>query len=257
MQFPRRLLMLSFASILLTIAGLSPSAKPVYSYRFPVFQQNAADENYSSQSSQSEGFISGLDEDQFEEISQVLSMIETGQTTLHLIAKYDIGVGFDRGRGSRFLPYRNEIIIDSKNGYFSAAIILIHEATHARYFHEGLAADVTVDDRQVYVEKKMQEEINAMAASIEATSELWEAGVDIANLHPSLYYPYKQAYGSTFRAAKYDYPGLDNETLRNIGRAAGQKAILEAVLDGQVVTSVTQQTYLEFWGSVWDAKRDQ
>jgi hypothetical protein len=182
-------------------------------------------------------------------------MIETGEKTLNLIEKYDVRVGFERGRGSRFLPSQNEIIIDTRHGYFSAAIILVHEAMHARYIHEGLAADITVDDRHAYVQKKIDEEIQAMAASIEATSELREAGVDIANLRPFLYYAYKQAYGSAFRAAKHDYPGMEDEDLRNIGRTAGQKAILEGVLDGQIVTSINQQTYLEYWGSIWDAKR--
>lgn len=253
MRYPRRSLLVLCATILLTTAGLNPSAKMVYSAQFAFFQQEAANESHSPQFEESK---SSFDREHFEDISQVLSMIETGQTTLHLIDKYEIGVGFELGEGSRFYPYRNEIIIDSKFGHYSAAILLIHEVTHARYFHEGLAADVALNAQHVYVQRKMEEEVNAMVASIEATSELWEAGIDISNLHPSLYYPYKQAYGSAFRAAKHDYPGLGDKTLQNIGRAAGKHTVSEGVLGGQVVTSITQQTYLEYWGLVWDEKRD-
>ncbi len=254
MQFPRRMLVLLCIAILLTIVGLNSSAKTVYAAQFAVFQQEATNENHSPQTSQSEWSNSSIDQEKFEAISQVLSMIKTGQTTLHLIDQYKIGVGFELGEGSRFYPSQNQIIIDSKYGKFSAAILLIHEVAHAHLFHQGLAADPKGNDRQTYVERKMEEESYAIVASIEATSELWELGVDISSLLPPIYYPYKQAYGSAFRAAKHDYPGLDEETLQSIGRAAGQEVVLEAIIEGQALTSINQQTYKEYWGSVWDEK---
>lgn len=255
MQLPRRLLLISLATLLVTIMVLSPLANKVYSAQHGVSQQITAVESLSSQSTYREGSQSGLDRERFADIRKVLSMVETGRTALHLIDKFDIGIGFDRGEGTRFYPYRNEIIIDSKYGQFSAAIYLIHEITHARYFHEGLAADVKQTPRQAYVQMKLAEEISAMVASIEATTELWEAGVDISNLHPSLYFPYKQAYASAVRAARFDDPGLDELALQNIGRVAGHRAVTEAVTTGQVVTSITQQSYEGYWGSVWDVQR--
>lgn len=255
MRFSRRILIVLFAAISLTIAVLNPSVKKAYSAQITSFQQEAADVDNASQAGQIEGSVSSFDQDHFADISNVLNMVETGQKALQLIDKYQISVVFESGKGSGFYPYRNEIIIDSNFGKFSAAIVLVHEVTHARLFHEGLAASPALYDRPSYVQMRLEEETQAMVASIEATSELWEAGVDISNLHPSLYYPYKQAYGAAVRAAEYDNPGLDDEALQVIGRAAGQKAVLEAVLDGQVVTAATHQTYLEYWGSVWDLKR--
>jgi hypothetical protein len=82
--------------------------------------------------------------------------------------------------------------------------------------------------------------------------ELSESGVIVANLHHVLYYPYRQAYGAAVRAAKVDYPGSDEDTLQNIGREAGRTAVRQALLHDQVITSTTQQSYVEYWGSMWD-----
>jgi hypothetical protein len=251
MRCKRRLLAISIASLLLTTAFLMPSFRKLYPAQSAASRREAANENRSPLSVRRE---SRLDRERFEEIRQVLNMIEKGQAALQLIDAYEVGVGFEYGEGSGFYPYRNQIVIDSRFGKFSAALKLIHEATHARYFHEGLAADIALHDRGTYVQLKMEEELDAMVTGIEATSELWEAGVDISKLRPFYYYPYKHAHGSAFRAAKHDHPELDAEALHYIGRAAGESVVLEFLYGGQVVTSLTRQTYLEYWGSVWDAK---
>jgi hypothetical protein len=255
MRPKRRLLAISIATLFLTTAFLMPSFRKLYPAQSAASQREAANDNRSPLSAHLEGHESRPDQERFEEISQVLSMIAKGQSALQLIDTYEVGVGFEYGEGSGFYPHRNRIVIDSRFGKFSAALKLIHEATHARYFHEGLAADVALHDRDAYVEMKMEEELAAMVATIEATSELWEAGVDISNLRPFYYYPYKQAYGSAYRAAKHDHPELDAEVLHDIGRAAGNSVVLDVLYGGQVVSSLTQQTYLEYWGTVWDARR--
>lgn len=255
MQFPRRMLAISCTVVLLTITVLNPLAKTVYSAQFGPAQQEAANEDFSTQLAQLEGSRSSLDQQRLEDINRVLGQIQTGQETLHLIDEHEIDVRFELGGGSRFNPSRNQIIIDSRFGQYSAAVLLVHEATHARLFHQGLPADPRRDDRQTYVHRKLVEEANAIATSIEATAELWEMGVDITSMLPPMYYPYQQAYGSTVRAAKYDYPTLDEVTLQRIGRDAGLDVVLQAVIEGQVVTSTGQQTYMAYWGSVWDGTR--
>lgn len=259
MQSRLKLFFILFASIFLVAACQYPSSKTVSVVQFATSQHETINDSDFVQSDliqPARSIGAEAETDHLEEIGQVLRMIETGRTTLQLIERYEIGINFELGNGSRFRPSRNEIVIDSKLGRFSAALILVHEVTHARFFHEGVVADVTMHSRQTYVQQKTEEEMNAMAASIEATMELWEAGVDVVNVRPAFYYPYRQAYGSAVRAAKHDYPGLDEVTLRSIGRAAGQSTLLEALLSGEVVTSVSQETYAEYWGSVWDGKHN-
>lgn len=256
MQSRHQFFVILFAAMLLAVACQNPSSNKIFLTSLTATQPEGVNDDPSIQPAHFRRPESGTDQERFEGIRQVLETIETGQSTLRLLEKYKISVSFEPGSGSRFYPHRNEIVVDSKFGHFSAALILIHEVTHARYFHEGLAADVITSGRQTFVQQKIEEEVAAMVTSIEATIELSETGVDVVNLRPSLYYPYRQAYGSAVRAAKYANPGLDETTLQSTGRAAGRAAVLEALLNGQVVTSVTQQSYREYWGSVWDLKQE-
>jgi hypothetical protein len=244
------------AAILLTGMCQKPSSREVYPAPFSTYQHSTANAGHAIQTTEFNGVGDSVELEYLEGIDEVLSMTETGRTALHLIDKYEITLNFELGAGSRFCPGRNEIVIDSRLGHFSAALVLIHEVTHARYFHERATAEATILNRQAYVRQRMEEEVDAMVASIEATIELYEAGVEVRNIRPSLYYPYRQAYGSAFRAAKFDYCGLSDATLQRIGRTAGRSAVLGAVLDGQVLTSITGQTYMEYYGSLWDSKRE-
>ncbi len=216
----------------------APSANP----------QNSAGEK-------SPELLSVQDQGRFDEISKVLTTIESGKSALQQIEAYQVDVRFEPGEGSRFLPSSNEIVIDSGFGDFTAALILVHETTHARYYHEGLTADIKLLNRQSYIQMKTEEEMAAAINSIAATKEFWESGVRVANLHQALYYPYQQAYGSAVRSAKSEHPGLDEVSLQNIGHTAGRATVRWAFLNGQVVTSITQQTYPEYWGSVWDQSK--
>ena len=242
MQSWNRIPIIIMAAIILTFAYRNHSSNTVFPTLFSNPQQATGEDSPDS----------GLDQKRFEEISRILSMIEKGQSTLDLIEAYQINMRFEAGKGSRFIPPSNEIIIDSSFEPFSTALILVHEMTHARYYHEGLAADIKVLDRQAYTQMKIEEEMAAVINSTEATKELSENGVNVANLQHALYYPYRQAYGSAVRAARSDYPGLDEDTLQSIGRAAGRTIVQQAFLNGQVVTSTTQQSYTAYWGSIWD-----
>jgi hypothetical protein len=230
------------ATIILTVAYQHHSSNTVFPTLFSNPQKATGEDSP----------VSGLDLARFEEISMVLSMSGKGQSTLQLVEAYQIRVRFEPGNGSRFIPNRNEIVIDSRAEKFSAALTLVHEVTHARYYHEGLTADINLLNRQEYTQMKIEEEMMAVINRIEATKQLSESGVIVANLRHVLYYPYRQAYGAAVRAAKVDYPGSDEDTLQNIGREAGRTAVRQALLHDQVITSTTQQSYVEYWGSMWD-----
>jgi hypothetical protein len=242
MQFWKRIPIIIMATIILTVACQNHSSKTTFPTLFSTPQNGTGEDNP----------VSGLDLARFEEISRVLSMSEKGQSALQLVEAYQIRVRFEPGNGSRFIPNRNEIVIDSRAGKFSAALTMVHEVTHARYYHKGLTADINLLNRQVYTQMKIEEEMMAVIDRIEATKQLSESGVIVANLRHVLYYPYRQAYGAAVRAAKVDYPGSDEDTLQNIGRAAGQTAVRQALLHDQVLTSTTEQSYVAYWGSIWD-----
>jgi hypothetical protein len=245
MQSKKRVsIIIIMATIILSVACQRQQTNTVV----PVPSANAQN----TAGEESPELLSDQDQERFEGISKVLNMIESGKSALQQIEAYQIGVRFEPGGGSRFFPSRNEIVLDSRFGKFTAALILVHEATHARYYHEGLAADIKLLNRQAYTQMKTEEEMAAAINSIAATKELWESGLKVANLHQALYYPYQQAYGSAVRSAKSEYPGMDEISLQNIGHAAGRETVRWAFLNGQVVTSITQQSYLEYWGSVWD-----
>jgi hypothetical protein len=245
MRSLNRLPFILLATIILTVSCKKAPLNGIYPASFPKVQGSVVDGHAE--------LATGLDQQRFEEINQVLGMIEEGRSTLQLIEAYQIRVHFEPGAGSRFIPSSNKIVIDSRFGHFSAALILVHEVTHARYYHEGLAADIKLHSRQAYAQMKTEEEMVAAIHSILATKELSEAGVRVVKLQHALYYPYQQAYGTAVRSARSDYPGVDEVTLQSIGQAAGRAVVRSAFLDGQVVNSITHQTYIEYWGSIWDS----
>jgi len=132
MQFWKRIPIIIMATIILTVACQNHSTKTTFPTSFSTPQNGTGEDSP----------VSGLDLARFEEISRVLSMSEKGQSALQLVEAYQIRVRFEPGNGSRFIPNRNEIVIDSRAGKFSAALTMVHEVTHARYYHEGLTADI-------------------------------------------------------------------------------------------------------------------
>jgi hypothetical protein len=192
----------------------------------------------------------------FERISQLLNMIPTGKSTLSMIEKYDIDVGFESGEGSRFIPSTNQIIIDSNQGELLAALTLVHEVTHARFFHDGSASNVLSVDRKEFVKKKVEEELNAVGSSIEAQMELEAAGVDTSNMNGPLESLYRQAYEKVMGSSGAGDTRPDDQALQSLARTAGRMRVFIALMNGQVVTSNTQQTYPDYWGSEWDKQND-
>jgi len=172
------LIFIALVAIFLTVGCLNLPEDEVYSAPFAVVQQETKSDSTSSELAlPSTPLEIDFDRKRFEEIREVLKMIETGRTTLHLIEAYDIDVVFESGKGSRFNPNTNQITIDSNVERFAAALILIHEITHARYFHEGSMADIQLDGREAYAQKKVVEEMEAVVSNIEAKIELTEVGV--------------------------------------------------------------------------------
>ena len=196
--------------------------------------------------------MTGADQERFNEIREVLNLMATGQEALALVEQYGIAIRFEAGTGSYFNPTTNQIVVDSNHEPVRAALTLVHETTHARYRHEGSAADITADGRQEYVEIKVTEEVEAVVKSIEAKMELEAAGPDVAELRYTLEYPYRMAHEDATAVALSEHPGLDKQALESIGRSAGQQAVFAGFMDGKTWTPHTKQSYPDYYGEAWD-----
>lgn len=196
--------------------------------------------------------ISEFDRQRYEEISAVLNQIPTGRMTLSLIDKYEVALYFEVGAGSYFNPNTNEIVIDANHEPVRAALALVHEVVHARFLHEGSTADILSDGRQTYIEKKVGEEVAGVAQSIEAKMELEAGGVDVSELRYTLEYPYRKAREAAIDNSRSEMPEISEESLEMIGREAGWQAVFEGFMNGKTWTSVTKESYPDYYGGDWD-----
>jgi phosphoribosyl-ATP pyrophosphohydrolase len=196
--------------------------------------------------------VSKFDRQRFDEIIKVLNRIPTGRTALSLVDKYDIEIHFEAGAGSYFNPNTNKIVVDANHEPARSALALVHEVTHAQYLHEGSAADILSDNRQEYIEKKVGEEVAGVVKSVEAKMELEAAGVDVSELRYTLEYLYQKAYEEAIENALANTPESSNGSLEAIGREAGRQAVFEGFMNGKTWTSVTKESYPDYYGQDWD-----
>ena len=196
--------------------------------------------------------VAEFDRQRYDEISAVLNQIATGRMTLSLIDKYEIGIYFEAGGGSYFNPNTNEIVLEANHEPVRAALALVHEVTHARYLHERSTADILSDSRRAYIEKKVGEEVAGVVKSIEAKMELEAVGVDVSELWYTLEYPYRTAHEKAIENARTNAPDSSEAALEAIGREAGGQAVFEGFMNGKTWTSVTKESYPDYYGGDWD-----
>lgn len=251
------LILIELATVFLTVIFVNPFSGEAASSPFALAIEEAFTNRVTIHSHLLITTDAGFDHGRFEELVDLLNEIDTGKSTLSLINQYDIGIQFTSSeRGSRFNPNTNQIFINRSHKPVRAALSMVHEVTHAHFFHESSAADVSNDSRETYVAKKVQEEAAAIVNSIEAKIELEAAGVDTNGQQPALEMPYRQAHEMAKTAANANDDGLDDDSAQTISRAAAQKTIFDALMTGKAVTSNTQQTYPSYWGADWDRHND-
>ncbi len=246
-------LFIFLGAILLSARYFDLFTKEVLSAGLPITQAETIEAPSAVQSaSPGPRLDTEFDRERFAEISQVLNQIASGKMTLALIEKHGIGIHFESGVGSYFNPNTNQIVIDAKHEPVRAALSLVHEVTHARYLHEGSTADIISDGRQAYVEKKVAEEVEAVVKSIEAKMELEARGVDVSDLWYPLEYPYRKAYEVGSEAARNGEPGTNGDAPESAGRQAGWGAVFEGFMNEKTWTSVTKESYPDYYGREWD-----
>ena len=181
-----------------------------------------------------------------------LSASETGIKALDMMTKYNVTMMFRGGEGSYFDPAANAMVIDSNETVEEAALTFVHEMNHARYHHEGLEGDIATLSREDYVKSRVEEEAEGAVLSIEAKMELEMTPLkEITATFPQEA-EYRQAYQQAIDAAKAADPSLSDEDLKTLGRAAGKARVIHGFMIGEVVTSTSDETYPDFYGTEWD-----
>jgi hypothetical protein len=193
----------------------------------------------------------GADES-LNQIQAILSQIPTGQQALAMGEQHQVQVSFASGKGTFYLASRNTIVIDSQHQPMRAALSFVHEVNHARFWHEGLRADISSLSVEEYARLRVLEEAEGVARSIEAKMELQAAGVDVGNLYYPLEPAYREASREARTAAIARERGLPETELVQIGRAAGLAAVIQSFMDGRVLTSHTLEPYTDFYGHCWE-----
>jgi hypothetical protein len=194
-----------------------------------------------------------------EEMKTILDASATGKEALKLMEDHKVAVKFKPGGGSYFDSSSNSMVIDSHETAANSALTFVHEMNHARYYHEGLSADVSSLSREDYVKKMVEEEAEGTVKSIEAKIELEGTKIDVSKASFPLEKEYRKAYKASIDAAKAKLPKrgligtmIDEARLLVGARIAGKERVIKGFMDGEVVTSNTKEPYSKYYGKYWD-----
>lgn len=192
----------------------------------------------------------------FDEIRAILKTVPAGREALSVLKKHDVKLRFEGGSGSAFRRQSNLVIMDSDKSPLDAALTFVHEMGHAQHYHEGKTAEAQSFSKDEYVQNRLEEEAEAEAKSIKAKIELSRLGIDVSDIQSI----FEQSYVGTLEAEvamqKARHPQLSNEDLNRLGEEVAKKSIVTMLRLEKAVTSRNGKSYAEFYGSLWDSKRN-
>ncbi len=192
------------------------------------------------------------DKAHFEQLVMILSQSDTGSYLLKLREVYKVTVRFEPGQGSSFNQAANRILLETNRDPISAATLFAHEMNHAQTFHEGRKPHRNSESRQGYIDQMLSDEVKGLAVSIQVKIELQENGFDVANVSLPFENDYRQAYQDAMAQAGLSSTATSAQQLTVIGMMAGEQALFDAFLSGQIRTSNTDETYPDYYGRLWD-----
>ena len=174
-----------------------------------------------------------------------------GRQALETIHGYAMRIAFRQHGGCMFVPH-NTIYVDTTNG--SATTILVHEATHGRWWNEGRSAKPAGLSRADFIARFLDEETDAAVNEINAYLQLRKNGVTVPE--PPLYPQYAQGFSArvmreeeaALRAGSY-LPWAERQ---RVGDEGGRAAVNAAYHQGHVRSSTTGKPYTETYGLAWD-----
>ncbi|MCO6008399.1 hypothetical protein NE236_25815 [Actinoallomurus purpureus] len=178
-----------------------------------------------------------------------------GSRALSIMKKYGTKVEYRLKGGSFYEHAKNTIYIDLNND--NAASVVIHEAAHADWAHQGLHADPAKLGRTDFINTTLSEETDATAHGIYGNIHLQ------AN-NPHLNLP-DVAFQSQFTAAYHTGVQQAEWAAQSQGRiltpheraiagdTAGRQAVYDEYKSGRVTSTVTKKPYPDHYGDEWDA----
>ena len=189
----------------------------------------------------------------FEAMKPILEKSQTGREALKIKNDYKVGSKYHKSGGSYWDHTSRSMMLDTTENVTESALTFVHEINHAKYDLTGKSADVHALSRDDYVKQMVAEEAEGTVKSIEAQEELHEAKVNVSHASFPLASQYQQAYKDAVKNAKASNPHISAAELRQMGRDAGKARVTKGFMDGEVVTSNTQEKYPDYYGKYWDA----
>jgi DNA-binding transcriptional ArsR family regulator len=214
----------------------------------------AASESYEETAPAAEKRISSIGGESagFKQVAMVLAQSAIGRHLLRLKETYQVDIKFEEAGGSRFRKQENLIILDSSHDSVKAALFFAHEMQHVQAFYKGEQANPKSVGRQAFIEHKLHEEAKGMAVSMQMKMELEQLGFHVSNMPFPMEDYYREAYQAATERAWLTDNTLGRLELDAIGQAAGEKALFDAFISGQIQTSNTYDSYPKYYGHVWD-----
>lgn len=182
------------------------------------------------------------------ELVEILGSTERGREILQWLADNGVEVIFDpSATGAYYDPALNTIVMGPDN---QGAGTFVHEYNHALYAATGQTVNgqATSVTREEYVNGMLDEETAGVVLAIVAVGEFSDAGHGATYLH-------EQTYWNAHDQGRQDAldAGLSQAEADAAARDAGFQAIRQLFVDGTLVTSTTNQTYEDYYGSHWDS----
>ncbi len=186
-------------------------------------------------------------------IVSILRTTRLGVIAIQQLKELGVGVRFEDDKGSSFDPKNNQIVIDAGYNPIRASLALVHELTHASYNIQTINADILADDRQMYIDRQIDEEVTSIINGIELKWELASAGFDVSDIHYPLEFLYRQP-GEQQRVS--DPPQVQEDLFRLFeytGNEDGRMRLLAGFFEGKTWIPTTGETYPEYYGRYWDS----
>lgn len=191
----------------------------------------------------------------FLKIRDLLVHSTEGKRLLELFGRFRIHMRISKkGRGTYYDPNNNTMYIERSGPLIWRALGFVHEMIHAEREHTNQTADAYTMSRRDYITAMLREEAHAAGTEAEVEDQLEQAHVDNPDrLSSSAGVIYHNAHEKAYRENRDAHPQLTNATLKSVARAAGERAIFNAIRRGDIVPSVNEDTtYWKLYGDYWD-----
>lgn len=187
------------------------------------------------------------DPERLKKMEAVLEKSPTGKAMLEKAKKE--GTEFFTGpAGKGSYNSGKKIVIDKNKTPEQAALTYVHEAHHAATPN----ADPKKMKKDDFVKSMVKEEVDGTVLSIETNNELKAAGVDTKGAKYPLGDEYNAAKKKAIADAKKKDPKISDADADKIGREAGRKRVEDGFMNGEVKTSNTKESYVNYYGKRWD-----